>query len=161
VDTWLAIASRREVRDYAETPIPAEVETRILDAGRLSGSSRNTQKWSFVVVRDKQQELAETVYAPHNVSAATLVVAIVGDAFPFDVGRASQNMLLAAWNDGVGGCPNGIADADKAAEICGGPVKMILSFGYPANPRDPNKRTADEWSTRAQRAPLDELVRRA
>ena len=160
MDTWLAIASRREVRDYAPTPIPAEIETRILDAGRVTGSSRNTQKWEFVVVKDAQQELAATVYAPHNVATATLVIAIVGDAFPFDVGRAAQNMLLAAWNDGVGACPNGIADADAAAAICGGPVKMILSFGYPAKPRDIEARTADEWSARAKRAPLDELVRR-
>jgi hypothetical protein len=37
---------------------------------------------------------------------------------------------------------------------------MILSFGYPAKPRDVGARTADEWSERAKRAPLDELVRR-
>jgi nitroreductase len=160
MDTWLAIASRRETREYAGTPIPPEIETRILDAGRVSGSSRNTQKWSFVVVRDGQQELAQAVYAPHNVATAQLVIAIVGDAFPFDVGRASQNMMLAAWNEGVGSCPNGIADADAAERICGGPVKMILSFGYPAKPRDVAAHTAEEWSARARRAPLDELVRR-
>ena len=111
VETWLAIASKRDVRDYAPTPIPPEVEHRILDAGRLSGSSRNTQKWEFVVVESAQHELAAAVYAPHNVATAALVVAIVGDAGGFDVGRASQNMMLAAWNDGVGACPNGISDA--------------------------------------------------
>jgi nitroreductase len=160
VDTWLAIASKRDVRDYAPTPIPPEVEHRILDAGRVSGSSRNTQKWEFVVVQDAQQVLAQAVYAPENVSGAALVIAIVGDAFPFDVGRCATNMQLAAWNEGVGSCPNGIADADAAERICGGPVKMILSFGYPAKPRDVDARSADEWSARAKRAPLDELVRR-
>jgi hypothetical protein len=39
-------------------------------------------------------------------------------------------------------------------------VKAILSFGYPAKPRDPESRTAEEWSARADRKPLDELVRR-
>jgi hypothetical protein len=39
-------------------------------------------------------------------------------------------------------------------------VKTILSFGYPANPRDPQSRSAEEWSARAKRKPLDELVRR-
>ena len=161
MDTWLAIASKRDVRDYAATPIPAELERRILEAGRVSGSSRNTQNWSFVVVKDAQQELAATVYAPHNVATATLVVAIVGDAFPFDVGRAAQNMMLAAWNEGIGSCPNGIADPDLAERLCGGPVKMILSFGYPAKPRDVAAHSADEWSARAKRTPFDELVRRA
>jgi nitroreductase len=160
VDVWLAIASKRDVRDYAPTPIPPEVETRILDAGRVSGSSRNTQLWNFVVVADKQQELAATVYAPENVATAKLVIAITGEAFPFDVGRAATNMQLAAWELGVGSCPNGIADADAAERICGGPVKMILSFGYPTTPRDVDAHTADEWSARAKRRPLDDLVKR-
>jgi nitroreductase len=160
MDTRLAIASKRDVRDYAPTPVPPDAERRILDAGRLSGSSRNTQRWEFVVVETARAELAEAVYAPRNVATAALVVAIVGDAGGFDVGRASQNMMLAAWNDGVASCPNGIRDAEEAARICGGDVKMILSFGYPAKPRDVGARTADEWSERAKRAPLDELVRR-
>lgn len=161
MDAWLAIASSRAVRDYAETPIPPDVERRILDAGRISGSSRNTQQWQFVVVEQAQQELADGVWAPENVATAALVIAIVGDAAGFDVGRASQNMMLAAWDQGVGSCPNGIKDAELAARICGGEVKMILSFGYPAKPRDVTARTADEWSERAKRAPLDDLVRRA
>jgi nitroreductase len=160
VDTWLAIASKRDLRDYAPTPIPPDVERRILDAGRVSGSSQNTQKWEFVVVERAKQELADVVYAPHNVATAALVVAVVGDARPFDVGRTCQNMMLAAWNDGVASCPNGVRDAEAAARICGGDVKMILSFGYLAKPRDVEARTAEEWSARAKRAPLDELVRR-
>jgi nitroreductase len=161
VDAWLAIASLRAVRDYADTPVPADVERRILDAGRVAGSSRNTQQWEFVVVEQAQQELAQAVYAPDNVANARLVIAIVGDAAGFDVGRAAENMMIAAWNEGVGSCPNGIADADAAARICGGEVKMILSFGHPAKPRDVGARSADEWSARAKRTPFDELVRRA
>jgi nitroreductase len=69
-------------------------------------------------------------------------------------------MKLAAWNEGVVSCPNGIRDPDAAASICGGEVKMILSFGYPAQPRDPNARSVEEWSARAKRRSLDELVRR-
>ena len=67
-------------------------------------------------------------------------------------------MMLAAWNDGVASCPNGIKDPDAAARICGGDVKSILSFGYPAKPRA--SRSAEEWSATANRKPLDELVRR-
>ena len=160
MDAWLAIASKREVRAYAGTPVPDEIVSRILDAGRLSGSSRNTQQWEFVVVESARAELAAAVYAPDNVLGATLVVAIVGGAFGMDVGRCAQNMMLAAWNDGVGSCPNGVADADAATRICGGEVKAILSFGYPEKPRDPQSRTAEEWSAKANRKPLDELVRK-
>ena len=162
MDASLAIASKRDERRYADTPVPDDVERRILDAGRVSGSSRNTQKWEFVMVESSRDRLADAVYRPENVSGATLVVAIVGEAGGFDVGRCAQNMMLAAWNDGVVSCPNGIRDAEAAAEICGGEVKAVLSFGYPASgPRDPEKRTAAEWSERANRKPLDELVRRA
>jgi nitroreductase len=160
VDTFLAIASRREVREFDDRPLPDEVVHRILDAGRLSGSSRNTQQWQFVIVGDRET-LADAVYAPENVRGARLVVAITGEAFPFDVGRAAQNMMLAAWNDGVGSVPNGIKESDAAERAIGiAPVKMILSFGYPAKPRDPSTRTAEEWSARANRKPFDEVVRR-
>jgi nitroreductase len=160
VETFLAIASKRDERRYAETPIPEEVVRRILDAGRLSGSSQNRQPWEFVIVADAQRELAEAVFAPENVRTAALVVAIVGEARPFDVGRCSQQMMLAAWDQGVVSCPNGTRDAEAAAAICGGEVRMILSFGYPARPHDPQSRGAEEWSARANRKPLDELVRR-
>ena len=160
MDAWLAIASKREVRAYADTPVPDEIVNRILDAGRLAGSSRNTQLWEFVIVESAREELADAVYAPGNVLGATLVVAIVGGAFGMDVGRCAQNMMLAAWNDGVGSCPNGVKDAEAAARICGGEVKAILSFGYPEKPRDPQSRTVEEWSAKANRKSLDELVRR-
>jgi nitroreductase len=158
VDTYLAIASRREVREYTDAPIPDEIVHRILDAGRLAGSSRNSQQWEFVVVSDKKA-LSAAVYAPGNVLGATLVVAIAGSAFPFDKGRAAQNMMLAAWSEGVGSCPNGISDAEAAERIAGAPVGIVLSFGYPARPRDPNSRSVEEWSANAKRKPFDEVVR--
>ncbi len=160
MEPYLAIVSKRDERAYADAPVPAEIRQRILDAGRLSGSSRNRQPWEFVVVSGQARErLAEAVYAPENVASAALVVAIVGDAGGFDTGRCAQNMMLAAWGDGVVSCPNGIRDADAAAEICGGDVRAILSFGYPMRPRDVASRTAEEWSARANRKPLAELVR--
>jgi nitroreductase len=160
VDAYLAIASKRDERAYADTAVPDEVRDRILDSGRLSGSSKNRQRWEFVVVAGAEKErLAEAVYAPENVGSAALVVAIVGEVGSFDTGRCAQNMMLGAWGDGVASCPNGIRDAEAAAEICGGEVRAILSFGYPARPRDPESRRAEEWSGRANRKPLSELVR--
>jgi Nitroreductase family len=160
MDVYLAIASKRDQRDYADMPIPDDVARRILDAGRLSGNSQNKQQWEFVVVQTRQEELAETVWAPRNVLGAKLVVAICGDPKVVDVGRCAQNMMLCAWNDGVTSSPNGIREPEAAAEICGAPVKLVLTFGYPARPRDPASRPAEEWSARIKRKPLDELVRR-
>jgi nitroreductase len=165
VDTFLAIASRREVREYEPRPLPPEVEERILDAGRLSGSAKNRQPWRFDVVRGEL--LAEAVYEQENLRGSPFVVAVVvrgKGPVSFDAGRAAQNMLLAAWNEGVGGSPNGVADeaAVRAALSLGEEerVAIVLSFGYPAKPRDPESRSAAEWSARANRRPLEESVRR-
>lgn len=160
METLLAIASKRDVREYAADPVPDDVRERILDAGRLAGSARNRQRWEFVlVVGDARERLAELVHAPENVLGAALVVAIVGEASGFDAGRCAQNMMLAAWEAGVASCPNGVRDADAAAELLGGEPRTVLSFGYPARPRDPESRSAEEWSGRASRKPLGELVR--
>jgi nitroreductase len=157
VETFLAIASKRDERRYADRPVSDEHVERILDAGRLSGSSQNKQLWKFVVVSD-QAALAEAVYAPENVQTAGLVVAITGEAGMFDVGRCAQNMMLAAWDLGVVSCPNGIRDAQRAAEIAGGDVKMILSFGYPVRELNVEARSAEEWSAAAKRKPLADLI---
>jgi nitroreductase len=159
VDVYTAVASKRDERRYADRPIPDEVVTRILDAGRLSGSSRNRQDWEFVVVSDREA-FSAYVYAPDNVRTAALVVAIICPR-AFDTGRAAQNMMLAAWGEGVVSCPNGVSDPEGAAGIVGGEPAIVLSFGYPARPRDAESRQAEEWSQRANRKPLEEVVRRA
>ena len=122
MDTFLAIASRREVRDYTDQPIPDEIVHRILDAGRLAGSSRNSQQWEFVIVRDREALAQTRLRAGQCRSARRSSSRSPASAFPFDKGRAAQNMMLAAWNDGVGSCPNGISDAEAAERIVGAPV---------------------------------------
>jgi nitroreductase len=124
VDAFLAIASKREVRRYPDRPLPDQSVRRILDAGRVSGSSANRQRSRFVAITDRErlERLAETVYTPDNVRGAQLAVAIaVHGKGPtsFDAGRAAQNMMLAAWNEGVGSCPNGMLDRGAAARVLG------------------------------------------
>jgi nitroreductase len=165
MDTFLVIASKRDQRQYADREIPDETVRRILDAGRVSGSGANRQPWRFLALRDRSllERVAETVYEPANMLGARLAVAIVvSDSPGFDCGRAAQNMMLAAWNEGVTSCPNGMPDPAKAAEALGLPdgerPLNILSFGYPARARDPESRTPEEWIARAKRKPFDEVV---
>jgi nitroreductase len=165
VDAYLAVVSKREVRAYAERALPPEVVRAILEAGRLAGSSQNRQARRFVVLERARDDAAKCVFVPTNVSTAALAVAIViGGRGPagFDAGRAAQNMMLAAWNDGVGSCPNGIADADELARLLGledsERVAIIVSFGYPAREVDPAGRTAKDWVAAADRKPFDEIV---
>jgi nitroreductase len=165
MDTFLAIASKRDTRRYADTPIPDDVGRRIVEAGRVTGSARNRQPWRFLLVEspDRREQLADAVYEPTNVRGAQLVVAIVSSS-SMDTGRCMQDMMLAAWNEGVASCPNGIADAEAARAALGldgeDQLATVLTFGYPASGRTGESRPMDEWLARADRKPLDELVDR-
>ena len=164
MDVYLAVVSKREVRAYADRPLPDDTVRRLLDAARLAGSSRNRQQRRFVVLRD-HDAVAQVVYSPENVRGAALVVANVvyrKCPLPLDAGRAAQNMMLAAWGDGIGSCPNGIANPEALAAVLGHDedeqVVTVLSFGYPARPADPERRTPDEWIERADRLAFDDVV---
>jgi len=168
LDTYLAVASKRDWRSYADRPVPEDIQRRILDAGRLSGSSQNKQPWTFVVVEsaEARARLAGLVYMEANVRTCAFAVAIAteGGKFPLDVGRAMQNMMLVAWNEGVVSCPNGMPDRARTAQVLGlegdlEPV-IVLSFAYPRRARDPQAKTAEEWSREANRKPLGELLKR-
>jgi nitroreductase len=165
MDALLAIVSRREVRRYDGRPLPDDAVRRILDAGRLAGSSKNRQQRRFVIVRSRVEEVADAVYNPRNVLGAALVVAVVTfgkGPLAFDAGRAAQNMMLAAWNEGIGSCPNGIADADvmhgALALAEGEQAAIVLSFGYPLRPVAPERRPPDRWIEAADRVPFDDAV---
>jgi len=168
MDVYLAVASKRDWRSYADRPVPEDVKRRILDAGRLSGSSQNVQPWTFVAVesREAKERVAELVYAGGNIRTCAFAVAIAtpDGKYPFDVGRAMQNMFLVAWNEGVVSCPNGMPDTGAAAEALGldeGVLPVnIPSFGYPRRDLQPESKTAEAWSDEANRKPLDQLIRR-
>jgi nitroreductase len=166
MDAYLAVVSRREVREYVARPLEPEVERRILEAGRLAGSARNRQPWTFLVVRDDAavEAVAESVFEPGNIRGAAFVVAVhMAGGAGIDAGRAAQNMLLAAHAHGVGSCPNGISDRvglNRALRLDDdATIAAVLSFGYPAKSRDPARRSAAEWIERANRKPYEDVVR--
>ena len=166
MDAFHTVASKREVRRYDARPLAEDSTRRILDAGRVAGSASNRQNRRFVVLGDRDAA-AEAVYAPDNLRGATLVVAIVvagKGPLAIDAGRAAQNMMLAAWNEGIGSCPNGVSDPERMREVVGHTpdeqVATVLSFGYPERTRNPEARSAAEWISRANRRPFDELVER-
>ncbi|MGI9540184.1 MAG: nitroreductase family protein [Miltoncostaeaceae bacterium] len=170
MDADLVIASKRDERRYADEPLPDHVADAILDSGRLAGSARNRQPWIFLVAESPEvrQGIADSVYVPTAVEQAALVVALVvtpgGGVVDFDAGRAAQNMMLGAWDQGVVSCPHGIANPERLREVLRladeERAVVALTFGYPGLPRRPERRTAGEWSRRARREPLGRLVRR-
>ena len=111
--------------------------------------------------------LAEAVFVAANVCGAALVVAIaVRGGGPWLSTRVvlRRKMMLAAWSEGVGACPNGMPDPGGVGRVLGleegeRPV-IVLTFGYPARARDPQRRSPEGWIAGADRESLEEVVRR-
>jgi len=160
MEAYTCIRTKRDTRAYQDRPIPEESLRRILQAGRMAGSARNLQPWRFVVLQDaaKKRELAACGQFAQHISSAPVVVAIVlpQDGREFDAGRCAQNMMLAAWAEGIASCPVTMHDGDCALRVLGVPqgyrVSIVLAFGYPP-PSGPRPRGTP-------RTPLAELVHR-
>jgi nitroreductase len=149
MDAWQAIDSIRVVRDFTDKPIEQEHVNRILHAGRRAGSSKNLQRWSFIVIRGREhlKQLSEVGPFSGHVAGASLAIALVTPdpkakdqplSVVFDLGRAAQNMVLVAWELGIGSVPATVYEHQLAADLLGLPAgqhcEYILSFGYPAEP---------------------------
>ncbi len=138
------VRSKRAVRHFTPEPLPGEVVEAITEAGRLSGSAKNQQPWHFIFVQQHETltQLAECgEYAGHLAGAALGVVLVTHDPFeritvPFDLGRATQNMMLTAWSYGVGSVMATIYQPEKARIMLGVPaaftIPWCISMGYPA-----------------------------
>ncbi len=140
MDTFEAIRTVRSVRNFEPRDVPKETILRILNAGRLSGSSKNTQPWQFVLIQEKSilNDLSKCGDYAEHLTRANFAVAIVTEATKradYDAGRASENMFLAAWNEGVGSCIASMhrqEDAKKVLHIPDGyTIQVVISFGYP------------------------------
>ena len=162
MDTYRTIITKRDTRVFLDKPVPEESRRRILQAGRMAGSSKNSQPCRFVVIDD--QQVKEAVAACGDFAAwipqAPLLIAIAltpeGTRGEFDAGRAAQNMMVAAWAEEVTSCPVSMHHAECAREALGLPegyrVAAVIAFGYRA--REP-KRTPE-----AARRDWDEYVHR-
>jgi len=168
MDTWEAINATRAIRKFADRQLEPEHLLRILNAGRRSGSSKNEQNWDFIVCTDRihLSRVAEVgPYAGHIAGAAAAVALVVPDpathdapySIMWDLGRAAQNMTLAAWELGIGSVPATVYNQLLARELLGYPAdywcEFLLSFGYPLKPEALN------WAKRAGgRKPLEAMV---
>lgn len=168
MSVWAAISTKRAVRKFADRPLAAEDLDRILRAGRRSGSSKNLQRWEFIVCRDRDhlRELAAVgPWAGHLAGAAVGIALVTPDpgsadaplSVMFDLGQAAAYMMLAGWELGIGSVPATVYDHDLGRRLLGYPAthhcEYLLSFGYPA----------DEKVLRARnkpggRRPLAEIV---
>lgn len=135
-----AIKTLVAVRDYQPQAIPDEIVTQILEAARLTGSSRNRQPWDFVVVRNPEtlKRLGELASTGPYIASAPLAIAVVVPEGPtgyIDGARAVQDMMLAAWEAGIGSNWVGNVNSEPVKALLKIPadrmVLTVIPFGYP------------------------------
>ena len=146
---WDAVTHKRAIRRFVDRPIDTEHLERILDAGRRAGSSKNSQRWSFIAIEDRAtlRELADAgPYAGHLAGAAAAIALVTPDpktvdaplSVMWDLGQAAQNMMLVAWELGIGSVPATVYTHDLVQRVLALPddqhCEFLLSFGYPARP---------------------------
>jgi nitroreductase len=162
-----AIRTKRAVRQFQDKPLSDEEIISILNAGRRSQSSKNTQPWQFIAITDKAtlkalSELGD--WAGHLAGAALGVAMLSEDPAEkfqrlFDLGQAAAYMQLAAWELGIGSCLASIYEPERARDLLGFPanlhLRIAISFGYPLS---------EEAILKPPRAggrkPLDQVVHR-
>lgn len=159
MDVFTAVRTVRAVRAYQDRPVPPETVRRIVEAARLTASSKNGQPWHFIVVDDREtleQLGALTTTGPYTAQAPLAIVVGVDHDSPYglsDASRAIQSMVMVAWEDGVGSNWVGFNNLNSVRELFGIPegidVVAVLPVGYPVEARAKGKK---------QRKPLGEVV---
>lgn len=147
MQTWDAICSRRNVRQYRTEPVSEQSLQRIVEAAWRAPSGRNNQHWDFVVVTDREilQQLSTVWLGAKHIATAPAAIVLVVPEPPdqnqalidqFDLGQAMAAMTIAAADLGIGTGHSAVGDQDKAREILSVPtdhwVCYMLGVGYPA-----------------------------
>ncbi len=152
------ILSRRSIRKFKNKSISEEVLNSILEAGRRSPSATNKQPWHFVIARDQKAKEAFSFggFNKFTCDASFVVLglykqseAIIEKLSLMDVTIALQNMVIAAWVQGVGSCWMGAFDERKLKDTLNLPADSrivgAVAFGIPdENPSQPTKKPINE-----------------
>ncbi|HEV8586322.1 MAG TPA: nitroreductase family protein [Methylomirabilota bacterium] len=161
MDAYRAVVDKRDQRVYLPKPIPAEGLRRILQAARMTGSSKNREPNRLIVVTEREGVGALGALSPWGkwlADAAAVIVIAQVEPHEFDAGRCAQNMMVAAWAEGIGSCPAHLPEPELARLLgipAGVHINRVIGFGYV----DPARAKAPKSVART-RKPLEELVHR-
>ena len=145
--TYERILRLRAIRQYQDRPLDPDDLRRVLEAARWTGSSKNRQNWSVVVVEDRGQieRLAACGNFTKPLLAAPVALVLVEEpeTYEFDTGRMAQNIMLAADALGLATCPITLHRDPDAARVLGLPqgwrCRYAISLGYPAPSARPSR----------------------
>ena len=143
------IRKRCSIREFRDEAVSDDVLQKILEAARWTPSPFNTQPWEFIIIKNKETLSTISKYARYSgylskaPMAITVIVSPINSKFSwvesigeprYAAAMAVQNMMLAAWEMGIGTCWVSI-ERDKVAQILNVPathfVLTVMPLGYP------------------------------
>jgi nitroreductase len=156
-----------QIRQYSPEAVPDKVVDQLTELARWTGSSKNSQPWRLIVVRDKDRlkKIADLRPNINWLAGAPLGIAIVLDgANPmseaYDEGRLTERLLTGATMLGYGGGVAWFGDATQQADAkrtLGIPddltARQIVMIGRPKSTTDPRPTGPPRG-----RKPISELV---
>ena len=168
METWNAITSRKNVRDYSDQPLSTADLDRILEAARRAPSARNRQWWDLVLVTDRNrlEALSGVWRGAGHVARSQATIAVVAPVpaderqsrvIEYDLGQMTMQLMIAAADLGIGSAHASVEDQDLARELLGFPAGFrcawLIALGYPSG--GPLRPIQD-----LDRRPFDEVVHR-
>jgi nitroreductase len=146
------LLTRRSIRQFTDQDVSREVLDTLMELCRTSPTSRHSQSYYFVVVRNadikgKLAAIREGASSP--IGRAPVAVAICSDPaktkrISVDGDIAAYHLILAAWSLGLGTCWIGGMDRSEVKELLGIPqdhyVATVTGLGYPAERPSPKER---------------------
>ena len=161
MDVFEAVRTVLAVRRYTDRSVPPEIVRRVVEAGRLSASSINLQPWHFVVIQERVTlgKVGEIMHTGRYAADASFaIIVLVEKESPYavsDASRAIQNMILTAWDGGIGSNWVGFGPMPAIEKLIAAPKTheglAIVTFGHPA---------AKLGAGRKKRKPIGEVASR-
>ena len=149
---YKTILARRTIRRFKQRAIPKVVLRKLVNAARLAPSAANLQPLEFIVVKNKNitaKIFPHLKWAGYIALYATpsqpqrpvvFIIVLVNKAkavlkyAAYDVGAAAQNIILSAWECGIGACWMQAIKRDKIKKILNIDknyrLDSVISLGY-------------------------------
>ncbi|UCE05673.1 MAG: nitroreductase family protein, partial [bacterium] len=152
-----ALITRRSIRIFEDEPVPDELLWQIFEHCRYAPTSKNSQSYYFVVIRDRNKleflaSLRGNSSAP--IARAPLAIAICSDSSKTlrpeqDGCIAAYHFLLAAWNHGLGTCWIAAMDREEVKSMLNISrdhyIATVTPLGFPVIiPSIPERRSSSE-----------------
>ncbi|MEM0492758.1 MAG: nitroreductase family protein [Candidatus Thermoplasmatota archaeon] len=150
MSTYRVILSRRSIRRFKQKPVSLKILKKLVNAARLAPSAGNLQPLKYVIVTEKEirDRIFESLnwagylkprWAPAENERPTAYIVILVDCgvssyYQRDVGLASENIILTAEEEGLGGCIICNINKENIREVLGIPknleVDSVIALGY-------------------------------